>query len=64
LYRKFSEIYYFKNRYEIDCIAGELKVEVEAGKPHRKYPRNVITLGKEGIPEFFNKTRRGKRHHK
>ncbi|MHA1832931.1 MAG: ATP-binding protein [Candidatus Baldrarchaeia archaeon] len=55
LYRKFNEIYYFKNRYEIDCIAGELKVEVKAGKPHRKYPRNVITLEREDIPEFLIK---------
>jgi len=55
LYRKFNEIYYFKNRYEIDCIAGELKVEVKAGKPHRKYPRNVIILEREDIPEFLIK---------
>jgi len=60
LYRKFNEIYYFKNRYEIDCIAGELKVEVKAGKPHRKYPRNVITLEREDIPEFLIKLEEGK----
>lgn len=60
LYRKFNEIYYFKNRYEIDCIAGELKVEVKAGKPYRKYPRNVITLEREDIPEFLIKLEEGK----
>jgi len=60
LYRKFSEIYYFKNRYEINCIVGELKVEVKAGKPHRKYPRNVITLKREDIPEFLIKLEEGK----
>ena len=34
LYRKFCEIYYYRNKYEIDCIAGNLKVEVKAGKPY------------------------------
>ena len=60
MHRKFSEIYYFKNRYEIDCIAGELKVEVKAGKPHGKYPCNVITLEKEDIPELLIKLEEGK----
>ena len=55
LYRKFNEIYYFKNRYEIDCVADKLKVEVKAGKPHRKYPRNVVILEREDIPEFLIK---------
>jgi predicted AAA+ superfamily ATPase len=53
LYRKFGEIYYYKNSYEIDCIAGDLKVEVKAGKPHRKYPRNVLILGEEDVPKFL-----------
>jgi len=53
LYRKFSEIYYYRNSYEIDCIAGDLKIEVKAGKPHRKYPRNVTVLDEESIPEFL-----------
>jgi len=60
LYRKFSEIYYFKNRYEIDCKACELKVEVKAGKPHGKYPRNVITLEREDIPELLIKLEKRK----
>ncbi len=53
LYRRFGEIYYFKNNYEIDCIAGDLKVEVKARKPHRKYPRNVVILSEEDLPEFL-----------
>ena len=53
LLRKFGEIYYFKNSYEIDCIAGDLKVEVKAGKPHRKYPRNVKILDEEDLPRFL-----------
>jgi len=53
LFRKFGEIYYFKNSYEIDCIAGNLKVEVKAGKPHRKYPRGVKVLEEQDIPRFL-----------
>jgi hypothetical protein len=30
-----------------------LKVEVKAGKPHRKYPKNVIVLEEEDIPRFL-----------
>jgi hypothetical protein len=53
LYRKFGEIYYYRNRYEIDCMAGDLKVEVKAGKPHRRYPKNVLVLEEEDIPGFL-----------
>jgi len=53
LYRKFGEIYYYRNSYEIDCIAGDLKVEVKAGKPHRRYPKGVIVLNDEEIPKFL-----------
>ena len=53
LYRKYGEIYYYRNKYEIDCISGPLKVEVKAGKPHRKYPKDVIVLGEEDIPRFL-----------
>ncbi|MEM2184714.1 MAG: ATP-binding protein [Candidatus Methanomethylicia archaeon] len=53
LFRKFNEIYYYRNSFEIDCIAGNLKIEVKAGKPHRKYPKNTIILEEEDIPEFL-----------
>ena len=53
LLRRCGEIYYFKNSYEIDCIAGDLRVEVKAGKPHRKYPKNVKILDEENIPRFL-----------
>ncbi len=53
LFRKYGEIYYFKNRFEIDCIAGDLKIEVKAGKPHRKYPKDVLILDEENIPKFL-----------
>lgn len=53
IYRRFGEIYYYRNSYEIDCVAGDLKVEVKAGKPYRRYPRNVIVLSDEDIPGFL-----------
>jgi len=53
LLRKFGEIYYYRNYYEIDCIANKLKIEVKAGKPHRQYPRNVKVLEEEEIPKFL-----------
>jgi len=62
LYRIFGEVYYYRNSYEIDCIAGDLKVEVKAGKTHRKYPRDVVVLSSEEIPRFLidlYKQRRG-----
>ena len=53
LMRKFENIYYYRNSYEIDCLAGNLKIEVKAGKPHRKYPKNVIVLDEENLPLFL-----------
>ena len=53
LHRKYGEVYYYRNAYEIDCIARNLKIEVKAGKPHRKYPKNTITLTQEDIPPFL-----------
>jgi len=53
MYRRFGEIYYYRNAYEVDCVAGNLKVEVKAGKPHRRYPRGVVVLEEEEIPGFL-----------
>ncbi|MEM2192313.1 MAG: hypothetical protein QXG38_01710 [Candidatus Hadarchaeales archaeon] len=53
LLRRFGEVFYYRNSYEVDCIAGDLKVEVKAGKPHRKYPRNVKILDENTLPIFL-----------
>jgi len=53
LYRKYGEIYYYRNKYEIDCVSGPFKIEVKTGKPHRRYPKDVIVLGEEDIPRFL-----------
>ncbi|HDJ89772.1 MAG TPA: ATP-binding protein, partial [Thermoprotei archaeon] len=55
LFRKFGEIYYWRNALEIDCIADNIKVEIKAGKPHRRYPKNTIVLDENDIPEFLLK---------
>ncbi len=36
LYRRYGEIYYYRNGYEVDIIADDLKVEVKAGKSHKR----------------------------
>jgi predicted AAA+ superfamily ATPase len=53
LLRKFGSVYYYRNSFEIDCIADSLKIEVKAGKPHRKYPRDVIILDEDSLPIFL-----------
>ncbi|MBP1911229.1 ATP-binding protein [Thermococcus stetteri] len=53
VFRKFGEIYYFRNGYEVDVVADNIKIEVKAGKAHRKYARNVKVLEKEEVPFFL-----------
>ena len=55
LYRKFGEVYYYKDFYEINVIAGEIKLGIKAGKTRAKYPKGVTVLNKEDIPEFLLK---------
>lgn len=53
LLRKFGEIYYFRDGYEIDCIAKQMKVEVKSKPSNKKYPKDVIVLDKYSIPKFL-----------
>jgi predicted AAA+ superfamily ATPase len=53
LKRKYGEVYYFRNSYEIDCLARNLKIEVKAGKAHRKYPKGAEIIDKEDLPFFL-----------
>ncbi|MCS7137796.1 MAG: ATP-binding protein [Candidatus Caldarchaeum sp.] len=53
LLRKFGEVYYFRNEFEVDVIAGGLKVEVKTGKPHRRYPKDVEVLSDMDVPRFL-----------
>jgi len=53
VYRKYGKVYYYRDAYEIDVVADNLKVEVKAGKPHRRYPRGVKVVDEEQIPFFL-----------
>lgn len=55
LLRKYGEIFYWRNKYEIDVTVDGQRIEVKAGKPHRSYPRNVMILDEEKIPKFLLK---------
>lgn len=51
--RKYGEVYFWRNGYEVDVIAGNLKLEIKTGKPHRRYPGGVLILSEEDIPVFL-----------
>ncbi|WP_297506508.1 ATP-binding protein [Thermococcus sp.] len=53
LYRKFGEVFYYRNSYEVDAIAGNLRVEVKSGKKRGRYPRGVRVLSGHEVPEFL-----------
>ncbi len=53
LYRRFGRIYYWRDRYEVDILADGLKVEVKVGKPHRRYPKDVLIIDEDNIAEFL-----------
>ncbi len=53
LYRKFGEVFYYRDGYEVDVIADGVKVEVKAGKAHRRYPKGVTVLEEWDVPYFL-----------
>ncbi len=53
LMRRFGGVYYWRNGYEVDAVADELRVEVKAGKPHRRYPKDVLVLDEENVADFL-----------
>ena len=54
LYRKFGEVFYFRTgRYEIDAVAGDMKVEVRSGASKGRYPRDVVVLEGKDVPAFL-----------
>jgi predicted AAA+ superfamily ATPase len=42
LKRRFGEVYYYRNSYEIDVIAGNLKIEIKSKRAHKNYPKDLI----------------------
>ena len=53
LKRRFGEIYYYRNSYEIDVIAGNLKIEIKSKRAHKNYPKDVIILDENNLPLFL-----------
>jgi hypothetical protein len=53
LYRKFGEVYYYRNRYEIDAISDDVKVEVKSGRAKGRYPGDVKVLSGKDVPKFL-----------
>uniref|UniRef100_A0A7J3X6U8 ATP-binding protein n=1 Tax=Thermofilum pendens TaxID=2269 RepID=A0A7J3X6U8_THEPE len=53
LLRRFGQVFFYRDGYEVDAVAGGLRVEVKSGKPHRRYPRGTLVLAEEDLPEFL-----------
>jgi len=53
LLRRFGSIYYWRDGYEVDALVDGLEVEVKAGKPHRRYPKDVLVLDEENLADFL-----------
>ncbi len=53
MYRRYGRVYYYRNDYEVDVVANGLRVEVKAGKAHRRYPKGVVVLEEGDIPVFL-----------
>ncbi len=53
LLRRFGMVYYWRNGYEVDALANGLRVEVKAGKPHRRYPKGAVVVDRDDLPLFL-----------
>ncbi len=53
LLRRYGEVYYYRDGYEVDAVAGDLRVEVKCGRARRRYPRGVTVLSREDLPYFL-----------
>lgn len=53
LKRRFGEVYYYRNNYEIDAIVGNLKIEIKSKRAHKNYPKDIIILDKSNLPLFL-----------
>ena len=53
LKRRFGEVYYYRNSYEIDVSANDLKIEIKSKRAHKNYPKNIIILDKNNLPLFL-----------
>jgi len=53
LKKRFGEVYYYRNSYEIDVIAGNLKIEIKSKRAHKNYPKDIIILNESNLPLFL-----------
>ncbi|MFP3167303.1 MAG: ATP-binding protein [Candidatus Nanopusillus sp.] len=53
LKRRFREVYYYRNSYEIDVIANDLKIEIKSKRAHKNYPKDIIILDENNLPLFL-----------
>ena len=53
LKRRFGEVYYYRNNYEIDAIVGNLKIEIKSKRAHKNYPKDIIILDENNLPLFL-----------
>jgi len=53
LKRRFGEVYYYRNSYEIDVIVSNLKIEIKSKRAHKNYPKDIIILDESNLPLFL-----------
>ncbi len=53
MFRRYGQVYYYRNKTEIDVVAGPYKIEVKSQRPRRGYPRDVIVLTRGDSPKFL-----------
>ena len=46
---RFGDVYYCRNSYEIDVIAGNLKIEIKSKRAHRNYLKDIIILDESNL---------------
>ena len=51
--KKIWIVYYYRNSYEINVIANDLKIEIKSKRAHKNYPKDVIILDESNLPLFL-----------
>ncbi|MGB9704126.1 MAG: ATP-binding protein [Pyrobaculum sp.] len=53
LYRTCGSVYYYRNRTEIDIVAGSHRLEIKTSRARRSYPRGVQIVTKRDLPIYL-----------
>jgi predicted AAA+ superfamily ATPase len=51
--RKFGEVYFFRDHFEVDVVSGNYKIEPKSHRAHRGYPKDVTLLKEDDVPYFL-----------